>query len=171
MSPALVRSRFAGILAFLIILALPACDRSDLKSRTDANQRIQFLLPQDWEAVTGSGETRFHPPGSAAIQIQINTTDGGPGGNLARQRDAWLDFQSRSGQEVLVNEDLTTEYFEGVAYAHTAETTSGEKIWHHVLLDGGDFTVATYLQTPPDQYEEFLPIFRRIVSSIQPVSE
>jgi hypothetical protein len=101
--------------------------------------------------------------------MQINTTPKNRSG-LARQRDAWFEAQRRSGAEIFYSEDWQTPHFKGVAYGHSAEGIMGPFHWHHILLEGEDFVIATHLQVPPDAAEDWLTTYREIVATIEPTS-
>lgn len=153
--------------AVLAILFGTACSGQSGRSMTDPQGRITFQLPEDWEAAAGSSETRFRPAASPGSSVQVNTVDKGSAG-LERRRDAWLDFQRKNGAEILYSEAWSTAHFDGVAYAHTGEGLTGEIVWHHVLLEGDDYIVATNLQASGDSAETMLPVYREIVASIEP---
>lgn len=155
------------LLAGLMLLVTSACTDSAVPTRSDPDGRISYHLPADWEPVPGSSETRFRSTVNPRVSLQINTVSKGSA-SIQRQRDASLDFQRRSGAEILYNDAWRTPHFEGLSYAHSAEGSMGAFHWHHIYLEGEDYVVATYLQTPPDASETWLPIYREIVASIQP---
>lgn len=158
----------ALVLAGILGLSISGCggDRGTLVS--DPSNRITFELPSGWTEAAGSNGTRFSPPTSMGVQVQVNTVDDNGRASLAERRDAWLDFQRRNGATVLLERDWPGGNLPGVEYAHEAETMTGEAVWHHILLAGDGYVVATYLQAGPGAYEEILPTYREIVSSVRP---
>ncbi|NBB80311.1 MAG: hypothetical protein GVY36_12855 [Verrucomicrobia bacterium] len=135
---------------------------------SDPTERITFELPVEWEAVRGSNGTRFAPPASPGVEIQVNTVDANSRISLSQRRDGWLEGQRRQGASILLNQDWSGENLSGLEYAHDAEGMRGEMIWHHILLEGDGYVVTTHLQAPPDIYEAILPVYREIVSSVRP---
>lgn len=154
------------VLACAAALLLAACGDGAVK-RMDPQERIRFELPAGWEAVPASMETRFKSAAAPGVNIQVNTVGKGSA-TLAAQRDAWLDFQRKSGGEVLYSEDWSTAHFDGVAYAYTGEGIMGGATWHYILLEGDAYVVTTYIQTPSGESEALLALFREIVASIEP---
>lgn len=160
------------VMSVLVLMALlTGCEAASSNAMNDPSERIEFELPNGWTEAAGSGGTRFSPPASPGVQVQVNTVDDNGRASLAQRRDAWLDFQRENGARVLLEQEWPGDNMMGVEYAHEAETATGGSIFHHVLLAGDGFVVATYLQVGKNAYEEFLPIYRDIVASIQAVEE
>ena len=157
------------VLVISILALTTACSDPDGPSRSDPDGHISYRLIGDWEAVPGSSETRFKPVSNNRVEMQINTVAKSRGG-LARQRDVWLDAQRRSGAEVFYSEDWQTPHFQGVAYGHSAEGMMGPFHWHHIVLEGENFVIASHLQVPPDAPDDWLSTYRDIVASIQPAA-
>jgi len=155
-------------ISVLLLLALSACGGAGADSMTDPSGRITFELPAGWTEAAGSNATRFSPPGSPGVQVQVNTVDDNGRVSLAQRRDSWLDFHRENGATVLLEREWPAGNLPGLEYAHSAEGIRGEMIWHHILLSGDGYVVATYLQAPPSTYEQILPAYRRIVESVRP---
>lgn len=156
-----------ALLSGLLLFATSGCGGGST-SMSDPSGRITFELPAGWTEAVGSSGTRFSPPLSSGVQVQVNTVDDNGRVSLAQRRDSWLDFHRNNGGTVHLNQDWPADNLPGVEYAHSAEGITGEMIWHHVLLSGDGYVVATYLQAAPSIYEEMLPVYREIVASVRP---
>jgi hypothetical protein len=153
----------------LAVLIISACSESSTPARTDPDGRITFRLPAGWEPARGSSETRFRPARATNVTLQINTVSKGSA-DIAKRRDAWLEFQREAGAEILYSERWKGEHLDGLAYAHSAEGMTGKFHWHHIVLDGGDYLVTTNLQTPPEASDDWTPQYREMVASIEPAT-
>ncbi|NBB93532.1 MAG: hypothetical protein GVY32_10240 [Gammaproteobacteria bacterium] len=168
MSRTVLSRHLAAFSAFVLALGTAACGGEQADLTSDPSGRVTFELPDGWTEAPGSNGTRFSPPASAGIQVQVNTVDDDGRVSVADRRDAWLDFHRRNGAEILLEQEWPGGNFPGVEYAHGAQTARGEIVWHHVMLAGEGYVVATYLQAGPGVYEEILPVYRDIVASIRP---
>ena len=159
----------AAALAASLVLLLTACGRQSA-TRSDPEGRITFELPAGWTEVPASGGTRFRPRGSPnAGEIQVNTVKHDPRHTIEEERMVWLDFQRKSGQKVISESTWDRNGFHAVEFTHTAAGVSGNTVWHQVILQRGDYKVATYLMTPADQLEALDPVFRKVIDSIRPI--
>ena len=152
----------------LLLLTVSACGGTDGNTMSDPSERITFELPADWTEAAGSNATRFSPPGSPGVQVQVNTLDDKGRVSLAQRRDSWLDFRRENGATIYLDREWLAGNLPGLEYAHSAEGVSGDMTWHHILLSGDGYVVATYLQASPSDYDEILPIYRQIVESVRP---
>lgn len=157
------------VLISLSLVCLLAGCGSDGQTRTDQHGLITYEIPEGWEAVPGSNETRFRPSsGPLAAEIQVSTMLIDEPRNLEAERDQWLGFQEKQGNAILLNEAYMGNGFFGVAYAHQTETSIGASIQHHVQMQGPGVLVSTYLMVPEDQYAEMLPVYEAVLETIQP---
>jgi len=165
-------SKFARVipaLAVAIMLSgVTACGGDKGTVMSDPADRITFELPAGWTEAAGSSGTRFSPPSSSGVQVQVNTVSDNGRASLADHRDAWLDFQRSNGAEVHLEREWPGDNLPGLEYAHDSQGATGERISHHILLAGDGYLVATYLQAAPGIYEDVLPVYRDIVASVQP---
>ncbi len=151
---------------------LSGCGKAVVETRTDPQGRVTFQLPAGWTEAAGSGGTRFKPPASmGATQVQVNTVDFNGRHTIEDERDTWLAYQREIGQKVIYEDTRDANGFHIVEYAHTGENVVGSSVWHYILMQRDDYTVAAYLMAGPSVYESQLPVFREIVDSIQPVGE
>ena len=102
------------------------------------------------------------------MQVQVNTGDDNGRVTLAQRRDSWLDFHRKNGATIHLDQEWPAGNFPGLEYAHSAEGVRGDMTWHHILLSGDGYVVVTYLQAPPSDYDEILPVYRQIVESVRP---
>lgn len=89
---------------------------------------------------------------------------------LEAERDVWLAQQERLGEEVLLSGSREAPGFEAVEYAHTVESVAGDGVQHFVVLQRGDYKVATWLMATHETYEKHLPTFQEVVRSIRPAA-
>lgn len=157
--------------AFLSAPGLLGCS-SGAQERTDPQGRIAFRIPSDWTEAPGTSGTRFAPPvpDSHAAHIQVNTVDRHPRATLEEERDFWLAQQEKLGEEVLLSTTREVPGFEAVEYAHTVESTAGDGVQHFVVLQRGDYKVATWVMATHETYPEHLATFQEVVRSIRPVA-
>jgi hypothetical protein len=154
--------------AAALLSGIAACGGEDRTVMSDPDDRITFELPAGWTEAPASSGTRFSPPSSSAIQVQVNTVSDSGRASLAERRDTWLDFQRRNGAQVHLEREWPGDNLPGVEYAHDSEGVTGERISHHILLAGDGYVVTTYLQAPRGLYEDVLPTYRSIVASVEP---
>jgi hypothetical protein len=161
-SHALTTAALLGALALLV-----GCGGAG--DTTDPDGHIRYTAPAGWEPVPASVGTRYRPadaPQYATIQVATITDDGEH--DLAAEKDAWLEFQERSGHEVLANEEWSDAHHRGFAYAHTFEGNHGEGVWRHVLARGDGYRIAAHLQTTPDRHDADRAVFEQVLASIRP---
>jgi hypothetical protein len=139
------------------------------ETRTDRHGMITYQVPDGWEAVPGSMETRYRPAeGVIRAEIQVSTIIIDEPRDLKAERDQWLGFQEKQGNGILLNIDYADNGFKGVAYAHQTKTSMGDSIQHLVQMQRPGVLVSTYLMAPEDRYEDFLPAYKFVLDSILP---
>lgn len=164
-------SGFPALASGLLLVLLSACGGGGGNTMSDPSGRIVFELPDGWTEAAGSNATRFSPPGSPGVQVQVNTVNYDGRVSLERRRDSWLDSQRKNGATVLVNREWPVGNLPGLEYAHSGQNMMGDMVWHHIQLSGDGYLVATYLQASPGVYDEILPVYRDIVASVQPAPQ
>lgn len=138
---------------------------------TDPGGRIRYTPPEGWELIAASGGTRYRPvDGLNLATIQIATIADDREHDLRAEKHAWLEFQARSGQEILVDRQWSDDHHHGHEYVHTVETIHGSGVWHHLLVRGDGYRVAAHLQTTTDRYPADRDVFERVVASIRPTT-
>lgn len=157
----------ACFVVFLVLLTA-GCGGNQANVMSDPSGRITFELPNGWTEVAGSNGTRFSPPASAGVQVQVNTVDDNGRVSLEQRRDSWLDFQREHGATIRLEQDWPEGNLPGVEYAHDGEGIRGETVFHYVLLAGDGFVVTTSLQAGPSAYDDLQPVYREIVASVRP---
>ena len=161
-------ARYVQTLISGLLLTLSACGGTGGNAMSDPSGRITFELPAGWTEEAGSNATRFSPPGSPGVQVQVNTVDDNGRVTLAQRRDSWLDFHRKNGATIHLDREWLAGNLPGLEYAHSAQGVRGDMTWHHILLSGDGYVVATYLQASPSDYDEILPVYRQIVESVRP---
>ena len=156
------------LISGLLLLTVSACGGTGGNTMSDPSGRITFELPAGWTEAAGSNATRFSPPGSAGVQVQVNTVDDNGRVSLAQRRDSWLDFHRENGATIHLDREWPGDNLPGLEYAHSAEGMRGDMTWHHILLSGDGYVVATYLQASPSDYDDIIPVYRQIVESVRP---
>jgi hypothetical protein len=155
-------------LSLSLVLLLAGCGSGD-KTRPDQHGLITYQIPEGWEPVPASGETRFRPTdGLIKAEIQVSTIPLDKPRNLHAERDQWLSMQEMQGNAILLSEGYMNNGFDGVAYAHETETSMGTSIQHSIQLQAPGVLVSTYLMVAEDHYEELRPVYQAIVDTIRP---
>src|SRR6056297_652930 len=166
-----IRGSLTTGLAILLFSVTAGCAGNEQPVRSDPSGRIDFELPGAWTEVVGRSGTRFSPPASPGVQVQVNTVDDNGRVSLDQRRDSWLDFQKENGATILLERAWPGANMPGVEYAHDGDSLAGETIFHYVLLAGDGYVVTTSLQAGPGAYDDLLPVYREIVASIRPTAE